>query len=473
MKRPTILCIFFLLFPLTSFAKSKLQLNNDTLIKILNKYSLKTSELSLVIEKEEGGRILSINENQLMIPASVTKVATALAVLNTLPLDTVWTTELQGNGKVENGILKGDLCFKGGGDPGFVSESMWVLVQEFMRQQIHTIEGNIIYDRTRFDSEEVDKNREAGRVDRAYDAPISALSFNWNAATIFVKPSKVGERPIVFTPPQSDYLMLDNKAITSPAQTKLTLDVSREQRGERDVILVRGQIPENLSEKVFYKSITNPGLWTATHLAQFLKKENVIVKGKIIVGSCAKEYSFKTLMPSKKLSEQIADMLKFSNNFVAEMLVKNLAAVKNPNVPAEMEKGLAEIHQFLLSIGIKNQEFKIVNASGLSRENKLSSNVIIKLLNYAKDHGEFFPEFIQGLPIAGVDGTLKKRLAGEHRGVVRAKTGYLDGISSLAGYIQSKKGEQYVFSFIYNGSYENALVAKNLYDELSKAVLNL
>ncbi|NJL24201.1 MAG: hypothetical protein HC902_02800 [Calothrix sp. SM1_5_4] len=136
--------------------------------------------------------VFGVNEQKDFIPASITKIATAAAVLQRLGPSFKFQTTLWSSGTVKEGVLKGDLILKGGGDAGFVSETMWFLVNEFTRTGVRRIEGDLIVDDGDFDAIRADSSRDPERVDRAYDAPVGAMSFNWNSINIFIRPTQVG-----------------------------------------------------------------------------------------------------------------------------------------------------------------------------------------------------------------------------------------------------------------------------------------
>lgn len=173
---------------------------------------LSESQMSLYVglaSNENPQEILNVQGKKKIIPASVTKLVTAGAVIHHFPPGFKFKTTLLSNAKVENGVLKGDLYLKGGGDPSFVSETMWYLVNVFTRQQIQSVEGKIIVDDSLFDRQRFDSSRQKERVDRAYDAPTGAMSFNWNSINIFIRPGqKSGEEAKVFADPESDYIRL-------------------------------------------------------------------------------------------------------------------------------------------------------------------------------------------------------------------------------------------------------------------------
>jgi D-alanyl-D-alanine carboxypeptidase/D-alanyl-D-alanine-endopeptidase (penicillin-binding protein 4) len=445
---------------------------NNQLKAVIKKHHFNENTLGLYIE-DEGKEIFNVNASRMMVPASLTKIVTGAAVLNTLPMNKKFETKLMAKNTVKNGILPGDLCLKGGGDPSFVSEKMWFLVNELKRTELTSIEGDLLVDATRFDNELYDSGRESVRVDRAFDAPISAASFNWNSTNIFIRPGTTAGSPAkVWLDPQSDYLELENNTKTTSKSGVKTLEASRVKVGDHDKIIVSGSISEDASEAVIYKSVSNPNLWIGMHLKEFLKQRGITLKGKVKVAACEPNANTLAVSASKNLIELTTDMLKFSNNFVAEMLAKNMAA-ENSTAPARMKDGIEEIKKYMDSLGFERKDYILENVSGLTRDNRFSAKQLAMVLNTVKNDFLIFPEFVGGLPIAGVDGTLKNRMKTKmvdkaDQSLVRAKTGYLDGVVGLAGYVGRKNNSPLIFVFMFNGDYQQGMAARPLFDDLIK-----
>lgn len=455
-----------LLASLEAWAKSQeggdLQAKMD---RILRGSAIPQSQVGLVVyelNKDGQPMVYSHNEGQDFIPASVTKIATGTTVLARLGPSFKFQTTLWSSGKVIDGVLKGDLILLGGGDPGFVSESMWFLVNEFVRTGIRKIEGDIVVDDSQFDFIRMDASRDPERVDRAYDAPVGAMSFNWNSINIFVRPTGIGTPPAVILDPIDNGFKVDNRAKTKTNGGN-HLEISRV--GNR--ILVAGTIGLDQPEVTAFKNIDDPVEWSGHNLQFFLKQRGITVTGSVVSGRKPESAKFLAKAESKPVSFHVADMLKFSNNYVAEMLTKNLAA-QNGTTPATLEQGMKLIRSSLQEIGIKESRFTLLNPSGLSRKNRIKPVDLAKILLYAQKNFPWFAEFLSALPLSGLDGTLKKRMKdGSAQGWVRAKTGNLAGVAALAGYAGRKDGTVRAFAFIFNGKNDLCESARHLFDALA------
>lgn len=483
--------VFTFLFSVTVEAKEskeelRLEAKRKRIEAEIKKSGLPKSSLGLIVtfHGDEGERdIYRLNSKKSFIPASLTKVVTASAALETLGHGHKFRTRLVSNAPIEKGVLKGDLYLVGGGDPSFVSESMWVLVNHFIRTGIQRIEGDVIVDDHRFDQVRFDPGRQPDRVSRAYDAPIGAMSFNWNSVNVYVRPGEAQGQPAkVYIDPDNEYIQLAAEATTSGKGSAKEIHVSRNKGPSRetasakklpmgDGIRVSGHIPLNHEEIVFYKSITQPDYWSGYNLVSFLNRRGVTVSGQVKTGRQPKQAQVLAEYESKPIRQVVADLMKFSNNYVAEMLTKNMAAEKK-GTPAQMEDGMDIIREYLQSLGIKKTDFSLTNPSGLSRRNTMRTEDLHKVLLTTKNKFDYFAEYLSSLPVAGIDGTLKRRMKGSSaEGWVRAKTGLLSGVSGLAGYAGDPKGGTMTFVFLYNGKNAKNWHARALFDRMAVALM--
>lgn len=430
------------------------KLSQTSVDAILKRYKVEPSNVSLEILNDDKS-VYALNENKQKMPASITKILTSYAVLKKLTASHHFYTKLFWDGQ--------NLYLKGGGDPSFVSENMWFLVNEFTRSGIKKIKGDIIVDDTLFDRVRFDESRESTRVDRAYDAPVGAMSFNWNSVNIFVKPTAAGQKARVVVDPENQYFDLVNNTVTvaGSAKKELTVQISNAEH----LITVSGDVQAGASEKAIFKNIDTPDLWSGTNLKFFLSQRGIIVDGKVRTGTVPDNAEQVAVYESKNFAYIMADMNKFSNNFVAEMLTKNIAA-EEVKSEASLARGVQGIQAELKKIGLDEKQIKIVNPSGLTRDNAISAHSMNRVLSEIKNDFSIFTTFTESLPIAGIDGTLKKRLKdGPAEGWVRAKTGYISGVVALAGYAGRRDGSVLTFTFLYNGPRDEGQV-REAFDQI-------
>lgn len=399
---------------------------------------------------KKGDEQVQINGDKLFVPASLSKIPTALAFLDQTSMDEKFKTWIYHTGKIKNGILKGDLYLKGGGDPTFVTESMWIMVNELKRSDIKSIDGQFYVDESYFDLDYYSKGRQTRRVDRAYDAPVSALSFNWNSLSIYVRPGvKRGDPARVYTDPELPNITIKNSAKTSSG-SKTDLQVRRVLEDGNIVVNVSGKISLSKEEKAFYKSVGDAALFTGQTFAKMLNRAGISYTGDVKKGITPPKAIQLVEHEGWSVPRVMAALSKFSNNFVAEMLTKHLG--KTDGQPGNIDDGLQRIVSYLGKKRWPASDFEFVNPSGFTRQNKMRADHLGALLEQARYDFDSAPEFMSSLPISGTDGTLKARMKQTMKGKVRAKTGYLSGVVALAGYMDRQSGgEPITFVFFYNG----------------------
>jgi len=467
----TFVLMFSLCYTAANSAAANENLNTlgKKIEKVVTQSKVPRSDLSLVIsyiDDKKSEIVYELNSEQKKIPASISKLATAGAVLDQFPPGHKFKTVLGLDAdKVSGEIYSGDLYLRGGGDPSFVSENMWFLVNQFERNQIKKIKGSIIVDDLLFDSVRFDESRQENRVDRAYDAPVGAMSFNWNSINIFVRADQFGKKPKVFLDPDIEMFTVDNRAQQNEGDKT---DIFVERKGSQ--IVVSGTIGKKSKEFVAYKNIEDPADWSGRNLKLFLKHRGILVEGEVKAGVMPKSMKIVAEYESKAIEGILADMNKFSNNYVAEMLTKNLS-ISGDEI-GTLKKGMAKINDYLARIKLPKDQYYLINPSGLTRENKMSAKAMNHLLEVIHKDFKVFPEFLVSLPISGVDGTLKKRMKNEPaERWVRAKTGYLTSVVSLAGYAGRADGRVFQFAFIFNGSTDEARI-RNFFDKILNTLID-
>lgn len=464
--------------PLENKEKISLQIQ-----KILKTHSRMAKNMGLVVFDLHSGRYdLTHNENKKFIPASLSKIITAGAVMHFLkPYHQFETFFLSQTPVDQQGVLKGHLYLKGGGDPGFVSENLWILVNHLRRSGLKKVKGNLIVDDYLFGKAQ--QHRSWLKSDRSYSAPVSSLSFNWNSVTVYVQPSRIkGGLAQVFIDPKNTYIKTINKARTQ-GRKKNTIKVKRRPHSPGDIIEVRGFIPLDSKEMVIYKNVTKPAFWTGWNAIEFLKQRGITVEGQVVKGQTPSSSYILSSHKGSFVFRLVQDMMKFSSNFLADMLTIHLALFQNHKKDL-WNQGLKQIHKYMEKKGLIDYSFS--NPSGLSRKNKLLPKDLLKFLIH--DYSSVYSfEKLSSYPVPNSPGTLQKRFQNlensipsqtqntphissaqaSARTIIRAKTGWLSGVVGLAGYIQTQKGKTKAFVFIYNGSTKKQMKAQEFFDQLA------
>jgi len=420
-----------------------------------------------VLSLKENRFILAMNLDKLYTPASNVKIITSLSALKKLKPDYTFSTAFLVDGPIKDGKLKGNLYIKGFGDPDLVPEQVWRMAVDLRNSGLHTIEGDLVADDSFFDDRLRGPGFNTKWSARAYHAPINALSVNFNTVTIKVLPGeREGDEASVYTDPNTRYIRLKSTATTGSPGSRSTITVNRRPIKRGDLVTVRGSIPLNREHEEHLINITKPTLFALTVFHETMRKEGVIITGEPRIGKAPLDAIIHLVHESRPLSLIVWGLNKFSNNFVAEQILKTLGA-ELKGAPGTFGKGIQVIQEYLEEIGIEPDSYVLVDGSGLSTRNRLSARQIIHALYTAYGDFEVGPEFTSSLAVMGVDGSLSDRLHDSPISrKVRSKTGSLNGVSALSGYAPLLQAGPVAFSILINGNSCDFYRAKELQDKI-------
>ena len=438
-----------------------------TVETILGNSCLRKQNFGIKIHSLERNKTLySVNSHRLFAPASNVKLLTTAMALKRLRPEYRFKTGLYATTPVGGETLRGDIFIKGFGDPNLVSEQMWLLVKELKNIPLRKVHGDIIADASFFDNNLRVKTWKKGGVE-AYNAPLGALSFNFNTVTVHINPGeKPGDRPVVVVDPNIEFIRVDNRARTVSKSKRSRLIVNRIDRGGHNEITISGVVSVNHARETYYLNITRPAYYAASVFKEYLRQEGVEVTGKVRVGFVP-EGAYEILSHSSMpLSLILRGLNKFSNNFVAEQILKTIGAdIYGP--PGTTLNGLRAIDEYMQSLKYKPEGFSILDGSGLSRQNRLSPDQIVSVFQDMYADLGVYPEFISALGVMGRDGNVLKRMNGHNSAErARVKTGTLNSVSALSGYFQSADGERFAFSILMNDLKCSNGQAKRLQDRI-------
>lgn len=466
--------------PSSVFAETSISANSSSKLKkridfILKENALDRKKLSIAIYSLSRQEFLySLNPDTAMNPASAVKLLTAAVVLKKLGPEYTFKTQVFASKKPSGGALQGDLILVGSGDPSFVTERAHLLADQVIRSGVKKVSGDIWVDDWAFDQVRYDESRIPTTTDRPYNAPVGALSFNYNTTTVYVRPGeKAGAKAKVFVEPDTGFIKIDNKAQTVSGQANETLQASRVSASPSgETIRITGSIPITSSEVTKYFNVVHPARYSGFALRFFLKQRGVeFTEGSQVLHKPRSPSSVQIAeLESLPLRQVVTLMNKFSNNFIADVLVKTLGREVKGS-PGSVESGIQVLNEESLRMGIRTEGFKVVSGSGLTRDNRMSSQQFVKLFNKSYRDFEVLPELLSSLPIAGRDGTLSRRMKDTKAfGVLRAKTGTINGVSSLVGAVQSAGGELIAFSLMINDDSKNYTQLRNWQDHIANAL---
>jgi len=238
-----------------------------------------------------------------------------------------------------------------------------------------------------------------------------------------------------------------------------------------DTITVTGGVSTDKARSRYFVNITNPALYAAMVFKDYLQRAGVTVDGDVRKGVTPAQATGVTEFTSEALSQALSGLNKYSNNFLAEQILKTIGAQVS-GAPGSTKKGLAVVKEYLQTLGFKASQFRVFDGSGLSRRNEISTDLIVAVLKDMQSDWSIFPEFLASLAVMGADGSVQDRLMktdGSRK--IRVKTGTLNFTSSLSGYVQSADGERFAFSMLMNDLKCSNGRVKKIQDRIVKELL--
>lgn len=402
-----------------------------------------------------------------LTPASNQKVLTALASLSAWGAAHRFRTAILADRPIDVQGAVGTLFVVGGGDPGLTSEQWWRLAADLRGHGLARVR-DLVLDDLLFDN--VRWHPGWGAVSsRAYHGPVGALNANYGAFTAWVEAgARAGEPVAVRIDPPVDYFELVNRARTGRRGGAFRLQVDRQAgpRGER--VVVAGSVPAGAPPVAVSRSVSDPTRYAGAVLRAQLEAVGVEVTGEVRVAPAPVGAAHLLDFYGPSLAEVLVPFLKWSLNPIGETLCKGLALQRGA-ARGSWATGAEALRGELERIGLPLHDLAVVDGSGLSYYNRVSPRTLVAALLAARARFDLAPELVAALPVAGIDGTLRRRATGA-RGRVRAKTGLLTQTSGLSGYALGPGGEERVFSVLVNGYRGDARGAMNAIDAFAEAL---
>lgn len=424
---------------------------DDLIRDRLGEPGLEKTDVSVLFETVNGSVLYDRHPDRPLLPASNMKIVTGACALSTLGPNHRFVTAIGADGELADGALKGNLYVLGSGDPSIVSEELWKICDEIRARGIARIDGDIVLDSTWFDGLST-ATQEPADGDRAYHARTGALSLNFNTVAVHVYPgSRVGGAAVVSVSPDAGFVEIRNNARTGSSRRGSTLEVRRSFDDGRNVVTVTGRIPEGAPGRTFYRNLEDSAGCFGLAMIDFLSRAGVDVGGVARAGAYPDGARTIYLHESKPLSLIVRDLGKYSNNFIAEQLLKAMSA-ESDGPPGTTVGGASVLASYLESVGADSGSFHVADGSGFSRDNRLTVRALVRVIRFALSRFETSYEFVASLSVSGVDGTLEDRMDFPGlRGSVRAKTGLLDEVTAISGVLRTVEGDEVLFSIITNG----------------------
>lgn len=452
MKHLVALCC--LLFTSAGFANNIPNSINDQ----LKRFGIPLSAVSLEVrDLESNASLLSINPDQLQNPASVMKLVTTASALEMLGPTFQWKTEYLVDGKMVGDTLQGNIVMRGHGDPFLTVDKFWSHLLAIRERGIRDIRGNFILDNTLFNLPVHDRAAFDGNPQRLYNVGADATLTNFSATRLVIEPR--GRRVNVFADPPLANLVIHNKLVAQDGKC-----VSRnggwsmnQKAADGSLHLTfTGTYRPRCGVHSISRALLSNNEYTYQLFRYLWESMGGTISGGYRTGATPDTAKLLVTLPSRSLTENIASINKYSNNVMARQLLLTIGTELNDPPPANANAaGIAAIISWMASIGIDTSGIVIDNGSGLSRNARISAKQMNALLT-AVWHSTWRPEFMASLSLTALDGTMRKRLKKSGiAGRARIKTGLVNGVRSMSGFVHSRNGKHYIVTMMIGSNKVN------------------
>ncbi|RHW38550.1 D-alanyl-D-alanine carboxypeptidase/D-alanyl-D-alanine-endopeptidase [Lysinibacillus yapensis] len=448
MKTKTLFLLFaFMCFFGRAFA------NLDDLVQT----RLGNEDISVSIREIDSGELVFEKNGEVgMKPASTLKLLTAAAALEKLQPHYRFKTKLFIDGELKEKVLNGNIYIKGGGDPTLQKKDLVFMASTLKHYGISHVNGNLYGDDTFFSGEPLTPGILKEDESYYFAARISALTISpdedYDAGTIILNVHAVnpGGRPIVTAEPGAGGMEIINRARTVEKSQKNTIEILREYGTNK--ILITGNIPSQTTFKDWV-TLNDPTLNTLQLMKDNLEEIGITFANhsEIERKKVPEEANLVLTKKSLPLDSLMAPFLKWSNNSIADILTKTLGSeVKGKG---NLDEGIRAMKDFGNSMGLQMEKWELEDGSGMSPNNRATANELTDLLSKMAVNPNFLLLY-KNLPIGGrtdryMGGTLLNRFLEEpYKNRVIAKTGHIEGVYTLAGYVQANSGMVYSFAIM-------------------------
>lgn len=410
------------------------------------------ADVGIQIKSMRTGELLySKNAHDLFVPASTMKILTAEAALLFLGPNYTFTTRLVTDApNVQQGVIRGNVYLVHSGDPSLTYTDLTDLLAALKAKNIRTVTGNVYIDTSAYDQANFGPGWIWHDKQYCYGAPISASIINHNCLSFKIAPAKkAGYRANIIPDPHYYYSGIENSVITNkPGRSRSCyMQLTHTASG----IAISGCIPRGHYAWGATTVVGDIMGYNKSLMHWLFRRYGIQVNGDITAGSASAGLATIATHQSQPLYVLVKEMLKKSDNIIAGSLFKKMGELYSKQ-PGSWTNGSEAVRGVLAQKAeMDPSQLIILDGSGLSPDNRVKPAQMMQVLDFAFHHANTNTQFVSALPIAGVDGTLKHRLYNVARRV-RAKTGTISGVVSLAGYAISRDKEPIAFVIIVNGN---------------------
>jgi serine-type D-Ala-D-Ala carboxypeptidase/endopeptidase (penicillin-binding protein 4) len=416
---------------------------------------------ALVWDLDSGKVVAELRPADRLIPASLSKLVVAASALDTWAPDKTFTTQLLSLASPSGGVLSGDLILRGSGDATLDETTLWNLAAQLRNAGVTQVAGNLLVERAPFgelDCSSVDRCRSQQRSSRAYNAAPSAIGVNYGSWCVAIRPTRMGQPAELRTCAAGPLpIPVDGRIITGSTNT-FQIDRTTDANGDR--LSISGTIA-GTEEIQLHRAMSDPALGAGILLRSILQQLGTTIKGNVVTSASTKVEATHLLaqIAGLPLQEQIGRMLRYSNNYIADVLTMGIAFQTLGRAPRQLIDAATPlgilVGQSSVGTGASGAPI-ITSGSGITTENRLSANDLVGLLLREYHDSRRFPVFYGSLVVPR-DAPFAFLRIGSANWLDRValKTGTLSdpvSVCGIAGYLRKKNGGWMAFATIVNGS---------------------
>ncbi len=425
----------------------------ESVRKVINAYKIPDGAISVLVQNINAEiPLLSINAEVPRNPASSIKLLTTFVALDVLGPNYTWPTKLYALGPIKDGVLDGDLILKGYGNPYLTTEEFWKMLGELHARGVENINGDLLIDDSHFAVPNQDPGAFDRQPDRLYNVVPNAALVNFKAVEFQFFPSGNGKNVDIRTQPELPNLKITNQLRTKKGKCRgfqfgINMDVP--DRKTANHVVFSGAFPSACRSYSLHRSVLQPDSYAFGTFQRLWGHWGGSISGGYREGKVPPKTRPLLVYHSPPLAEIIRSVNKWSNNVMTRLLLYTLATAKF-KPPVTKEQGVQVLREYLRENNLDDSDLVLDNGSGLSRTTRISADLMNGLLRHAY-RDPYMPEFVASMSINGVDGTTRRRFRGRpERGRMHLKTGRLDDVAAIAGYVLAASGTTYSVVVLLN-----------------------
>ena len=410
------------------------------IVRLLARLNIPQDDVSIVVQAVDAPEpILAHLADIPRSPASVMKIVTTWSALEYLGPAYTWPTEVYYLGSFDGRKLDGDLALKGYGDPYLVVEELWKLLRTLRRQGLTEIGRNLVLDDSFFAVDEPEPGEFDGQPYRTYNVVPNALLVNFKAVQFQFAPDSAHGRVQVSTDPVLPNLEIrNNLQLVDGACHGFQAGIEFNHADPRTLaeVELNGKFSRRCNPYVMGRTVLQHDTYAFGLFTELWQEVGGVFRGELRRAEIAADQTPVLTWRSRPFGEIIRSINKNSNNVMTRQLLYTLGA-ESAGPPGTRASGVAAVRSFLVSRGLDVRSLQLTNGAGLARDERASMRLLTDILRLAYK-SPFAPEFLASLSLGGLDGTTRGRFdVRDSDSLMHVKTGRLDHVSALAGYVHT------------------------------------